>query len=126
MTGRAILGADRAGRLPTRIVKDHLGFDLPVRGADRRPDRGVPRRLRTERGRLRSPCSTVDMGRHAFILHPYGHTERCDRVVGCYLHPVPDLPEEDGEHGFIAPTVRVVEAPPGPRTVGTLLVRTIG
>ncbi|WP_143081843.1 hypothetical protein [Streptomyces qinglanensis] len=29
MTGRAILGADMADRLVTRIVEDHPGFDLP-------------------------------------------------------------------------------------------------
>ncbi|MEW2222020.1 class I SAM-dependent methyltransferase [Streptomyces sp. NPDC006990] len=31
-----------------------------------------------------------------------------------------------GEHGFLSPTARVIEAPPGPRTVGTLLVRALG
>lgn len=29
------------------------------------------------------------------------------------------------EYGFTSATARVVEAPPGPRTVGTLLVRAV-
>ena len=52
-----------------------------------------------------APSPEVDKGWHAFILHTADYAEFCDRVVGRFIHHLPDDPGEEESGAGVPATV---------------------
>lgn len=128
-------------RLAARIVKDHPEHTTTTA---RRIVAQTAAFLATgaQRPGLKlSPSKPVDVGWHTWILHTVDYAAFCERIAGRFIHHVPTPDGEDAkgaaaaerrrtrwealltEHGFTVASARVLPAPPGPRKIGTLLVR---
>ncbi|MFC5805572.1 glycine-rich domain-containing protein [Streptomyces formicae] len=83
------------GRLTARITKEHTAIDEPMARRIVAQTAAFLAASVHSPGQRLVPSKLVDIGWHTFILHTVDYAAFCDRVVGRFVHHVPET-EADG------------------------------
>lgn len=113
LTGRDLVSTGLFDRLTNRIAREQ---DMPREFAARIVDQTMAflRACGTTDQAPLGPSELVDIGWHAFILYTKEYAEFCDRVVGRFVH---HMPNDDGE-GEVAPALLITRTTNAIRSLG--------